>query len=85
MENHGAVIGPSPDSGYYLIGFTQNAFSPETFEAVTWSTEKVFKETISKLKDQRQSIHILPEWSDMDTFNDLKYLFERIKIQSSTL
>jgi len=77
LENHSAVIGPSPDGGYYLIGFTQDAFSPETFEAVTWSTGKVFKETISKLKGQRQSIHILPEWSDVDTFNDLKYLFER--------
>jgi rSAM/selenodomain-associated transferase 1 len=77
LDDHGAVIGPSPDGGYYLIGLTQEAFSPKTFEAVTWSTAKVFKETISKLKDQGQSIHILPEWSDVDTLTDLQDLFER--------
>jgi rSAM/selenodomain-associated transferase 1 len=77
LESHSAVIGPSPDGGYYLIGFTQEAFSPKTFESVTWSTEKVFKETITKLKDQGQSIHILPEWSDVDTLADLKDLFKR--------
>ncbi len=77
LEDHSTVIGPSPDGGYYLIGFTQEAFSPKTFEAVTWSTAKVFKETISKLKNQRQNIHILPEWRDVDTLTDLQNLFER--------
>ena len=77
LEDHSTVIGPSPDGGYYLIGFTQEAFSPKTFEAVTWSTAKVFKETISKLKNQRQNIHVLPEWRDVDTLADLQNLFER--------
>lgn len=77
LQDHDAVIGPSPDGGYYLIGFTQEAFSPKTFEAVTWSTAKVFKETISKLNNQRQNIHILPEWRDVDTLTDLQNLFER--------
>ncbi|MFH0897817.1 MAG: TIGR04282 family arsenosugar biosynthesis glycosyltransferase [Candidatus Bathyarchaeota archaeon] len=76
LESHNAVIGPSPDGGYYLIGFTQEAFSSKTLEAVTWSTEKVFKETISNLKDQKQSVHILPEWSDVDNLADLKDLFK---------
>ena len=77
LEDHGAVVGPSPDGGYYLIGFAQEFFSPKTFEAVTWGTAKVFKETISKLKDQGQRIHILPEWSDVDTLTDVQDLFER--------
>lgn len=77
LQDHDAVIGPSPDGGYYLIGLTQEAFSPKTFEAVTWSTAKVFKETISKLKNQRQNIYILPEWRDVDTLADLRNLFER--------
>ncbi len=77
LQDHDTVIGPSPDGGYYLIGFTQEAFSPKTFKAVTWSTSRVFKETISKLKDQRRKIHILPEWRDVDTVADLENLFER--------
>lgn len=77
LEDHSTVIGPSPDGGYYLIGFTQEAFSPKTFEDVTWSTAKVFKETISKLKNQRQNIHILPEWRDVDTLTDLQNLYKR--------
>jgi hypothetical protein len=79
LENHDAVIGPSPDGGYYIIGFTTNAFSPETFDGVSWSTEKVFKETVSKLKCQGQTVQILPEWRDVDTLADLKDLFERNK------
>jgi rSAM/selenodomain-associated transferase 1 len=77
LERYSVVIGPSTDGGYYLIGFTKQGFSPQTFEAVTWSTNKVFNETMCKLKDQSQSIHILPEWSDVDTFADLKRLFKR--------
>lgn len=77
LQDYGAVIGPSPDGGYYLIGFTQEAFSAKTFQAITWSTEKVFKETISELKDQGQKVHILPEWSDVDNLADLIDLFKR--------
>ena len=84
LEDHGAVIGPSPDGGYYLIGFTQETFSPKTFEAVTWSTAKVFKETISKLKDQRQSIRILPKWSDVDALADLQGLIKILRKEINT-
>jgi uncharacterized protein len=77
LEDNDAVIGPSPDGGYYLIGFTRKAFSPKTFEAVTWSTERVFGETLSKLKDQGQRFYVLPNWPDVDTLADLRDLFER--------
>lgn len=77
LQDYDAVIGPSPDGGYYLIGFTQEAFSPKTFEAISWSTERVFKETVSILRDQGQKVHILPEWSDVDNLVDLIDLFKR--------
>jgi len=77
LQDYNAVIGPSPDGGYCLIGFTQEAFSPKTFEAISWSTERVFKETVSILRDQGQKVHILPEWSDVDNLVDLIDLFKR--------
>ena len=34
LEIHDAVIGPSVDGGYYLIGFRNDAFLPEAFEGI---------------------------------------------------
>ena len=36
------VIGPSSDGGYYLIGFRRDAFIPDAFDQITWSSNKVF-------------------------------------------
>ena len=77
LENHDAVIGPSTDGGYYLIGFQRTTFSSKAFEGIAWSTASVFKETIEKLKHERRTIQVLPEWSDVDTFEDLKALATR--------
>ncbi len=35
FDNYDAVIGPSLDGGYYLIGFKHDTFSPEIFEGCT--------------------------------------------------
>ncbi|MDM8537304.1 TIGR04282 family arsenosugar biosynthesis glycosyltransferase, partial [Desulfobacterales bacterium HSG17] len=42
LGENDAVIGPSVDGGYYLIGFNTETFLPQAFENITWSTEKVF-------------------------------------------
>jgi rSAM/selenodomain-associated transferase 1 len=69
-----AVIGPSFDGGYYLIGFRDKTFSPKVFEGIPWSTEKVFEETMKILKQEGLLVHTLPRWRDIDTIEDLKNL-----------
>ena len=77
LKIHDVVIGPSPDGGYYLIGFKSDTFLPEAFEGITWSTEMVFRETMKRLKEAGRDVFILPPWNDVDTYDDLKALEKR--------
>ncbi len=77
LETCDSVLGPSRDGGYYLIGFRKKGFLPEAFDGIDWSTERVFPETMEKLTRAGQTIHVLPSWSDVDTVDDLKQLFQR--------
>ncbi len=79
LDAHDVVIGPSSDGGYYLIGFTRNTFLPEAFERVSWSSNKVFEQTVNILKQHRQSLYLLPQWHDVDTLADLESLLQRNK------
>jgi rSAM/selenodomain-associated transferase 1 len=67
-----AVIGPSFDGGYYLIGFRDKTFSPKVFEGIPWSTEKVFEETMKVLEKERLTVHTLKLLRDIDTIEDLR-------------
>ena len=71
------VIGPSFDGGYYLIGFRHDTFLPEAFDGICWSTETVFSETLTIVKNAGRRLYILPRWNDIDTCNDLEDLIER--------
>ena len=79
LETHDAVIGPSVDGGYYLIGFRNDAFLPEAFEGIQWSTDTVFAETLKILEEAELSVYKLTEWQDIDTLADLKSMFLRNK------
>ena len=77
LKSHDAVIGPSPDGGYYLIGFRRDNFLPEAFEGITWGTEAVFEQTIDKFFEQDIDFMVLESWPDVDVYEDLVDLFER--------
>lgn len=74
LKENDAVIGPSLDGGYYLIGFRDKTFSPQVFDGIPWSTERVFEETMKILKQEGLLVHTLPRWRDIDTIEDLKNL-----------
>lgn len=75
----GSVIGPARDGGYYLIGFSRQAYTPAAFDDIAWSTPNVFKSTMSALCRAGLDVHILPEWYDIDEYDDLKCLLDRHK------
>ena len=72
-----AVIGPSLDGGYYLIGFKTETFLPELFQGIPWSTEGVLKSTLAIADRKGLRVSLLPPWRDIDTHEDLKALVER--------
>lgn len=77
LKTYDAVIGPSFDGGYYLIGFNSGTFLSTAFNGIQWSTGAVFRETICKLREAGIKTYELPEWRDIDTFADLKSMFLR--------
>ena len=72
-----AVIGPSLDGGYYLIGFQAVTFLPDLFSGIAWSTEDVLKSSRAILDKKGLRVFMLPPWRDIDTYEDLKALVER--------
>ncbi len=70
LEKHNAVIGPSKDGGYYLLGL--NVYSDMLFNNISWSTGSVLDETVEKLESAGLSYVKMPELNDIDTLEDLK-------------
>ena len=77
LRTNDAVIGPSLDGGYYLIGFKYDTFAPDVFEGIAWSTPEVFAQTERVLRKGGCRVHELLFWRDIDTYDDLKALFSR--------
>ena len=68
LEQHSAVIGPSADGGYYLLGMTE--VIPQIFVNKQWGTSSVLPNTIEDLKSIKY--YLLQEKNDVDTFSDLE-------------
>ncbi len=64
------VIGPAEDGGYYLLG--SNHFYPDLFKNITWSTEKVFEQTMTIAHDLDLRTKKLQRLSDIDFEADWK-------------
>ena len=71
LNEYPAVIGPSNDGGYYLIGFNSSGFLPDIFNNIPWGTNKVFLKTMNCFAEKSSRIHVLPECRDIDTYEDL--------------
>ena len=77
LENNDAIIGPSTDGGYYILGLKAESYKPDIFHDIQWSTEHVFTETLNRLHQHKLKIKILPKWYDIDTYEDLYDLYTR--------
>ncbi|UCE50057.1 MAG: TIGR04282 family arsenosugar biosynthesis glycosyltransferase [Phycisphaerales bacterium] len=79
LDSFDAVIGPSSDGGYYLIGFSKDSFVAEAFDDIAWSTPAVCDQTRAKLESHGLTVHLLPQWHDVDRRSDLDGLVTRNK------
>jgi len=71
LGHHHAVIGPTLDGGYYLIGFRPQTFLPAVFQTIPWGTTRVLAETLAVFRRHGLSVHQLPVWRDIDDLDDL--------------
>ena len=67
-----AVLGPSTDGGYYLLGL--KAAHRRMFEDIDWSTARVAEQTLQRARDIGLDVHLLPVWYDVDDVDGLRRL-----------
>jgi rSAM/selenodomain-associated transferase 1 len=70
------VLGPTPDGGYYLIGL--NLPVPGLLSGIAWSTPRVLAETEERARALGLRVERLPEWPDVDTWEDVLALARRL-------
>jgi len=66
------VLGPALDGGYYLIGLKQP--HRRLFEDIAWSTERVFSQTLDRVRSIGLGVVTLSPWYDVDDAESLRWL-----------
>jgi len=69
LESHDAVMHPTFDGGYALLGL--KAFEPSIFSGISWSTATVARETMARIKALGWSLHLGATLQDIDEPEDL--------------
>ncbi|MBI5624348.1 MAG: TIGR04282 family arsenosugar biosynthesis glycosyltransferase [Elusimicrobia bacterium] len=70
LERDDAVLGPTHDGGYCLIGL--RGPNPAVFRNVPWSTAAVYGRTLELLREEGLSLKELAIRSDVDSWTDLR-------------
>jgi len=71
------VIGPTEDSGYYLIGMRR--LQRAVLTGIPWSTDQVWPVTRERARAAALQLIELPTWYDVDTPPDLARLRQELK------
>ncbi len=77
-----AVLGPSNDGGYYLLGL--KVAHRRMFEDIVWSTEYVAEQTLQRAREVGLNVHLLPTWYDVDDIETLRRLHFEIRLDEAT-
>ncbi len=70
LDLHDVVVGPAVDGGYWLIGL--KAAHVDLFSDISWSSDQVLAQTLSRAKSLGLRIQLLRILSDVDTEEDWK-------------
>lgn len=68
LETHDAVFGPSPDGGYWLVGFRRRVLPFRPFRGVRWSSPHALADTLGNLTGLR--VARIASHEDIDTGPD---------------
>jgi rSAM/selenodomain-associated transferase 1 len=72
LERHEAVIHPTFDGGYALLGLSR--FDPSIFSGIEWSSSSVASATIGRIRTLGWSLHLGETLRDIDEPADLEGL-----------
>lgn len=75
-----AVLGPSDDGGFYLVGLKR--CSQGLFDDLPWSEATTFSATLARLERRGMVVRILESWFDVDELADLNRLRAAIERDS---
>jgi len=78
-----AVLGPSDDGGYYLLGV--NASHSRLFEDIAWSTAVVAEQTQQRALEINLPLYFLPTWFDVDDNPTLIRLYRELLLSEPGL
>jgi len=69
LSDHDAVIGPTDDGGFYLLGLRRCPSG--LLSELPWGDDTTFAATLARLGARGLSTHVLPRWFDIDRPDDL--------------
>lgn len=72
LATHDAVLGPTEDGGYDLLGLT--ACPPDLLAGLPWSQPGTFEASLARFRERRLSVAVLERWWDVDEPADLDRL-----------
>ncbi|MCP4445533.1 MAG: DUF2064 domain-containing protein [Myxococcales bacterium] len=72
LDTHDAVIGPSHDGGFYLLGLKH--CSRGLLDGLPWSSSETLSATKSRLEERGMSVALLDARFDVDVQDDLSVL-----------
>ena len=75
LQTEPAVISPSHDGGYVLIG--EQRHHPELFQDICWSSPQVLGSTRKRAKLHDITLHEISPWEDVDDEDSLRRLIQR--------
>ena len=80
-----AVMGPSVDGGYYLLGARADVPVQRLLREIDWSTDRVASQTRDRAAASRIALHELPAWYDVDDTESLVRLMDDTCIPGRTV
>ncbi len=75
LSTRSAVLGPTEDGGYYLLGLSE--MTEAVFAGIDWGTESVSRQTRERLQTAGLDWSELPVLRDVDTAEDWAALSDR--------
>lgn len=70
LTSHEAVLGPTRDGGYYLLGLRGPI--PLLFDRIDWGTDRVAEQTRQRALEVGVDLAEVQRWYDLDRFDDLR-------------
>jgi len=82
LADHELVLIPALDGGYALIGCT--TIEPGLFRDLRWSTDKVYRQTVTNAQRLNYRVASLETLRDIDTLQDLEHYPELLALIASS-